>query len=1847
MEVVEVSKLLLPMDPASWDTRQVLAYARLHRVEGILEEQVVSKSLRETWDSLVLRDLQNFYAATAAVLQPVSPHDVLEAPPAELLVRRTNPDCAALFREHPERLQAVVEAGLAQMDHDALCACYAAGQLPPLEWWLLMTMDEAARAGLVHQGAPRVCGRALTRHGAIVTCSECAVDRTCVFCAECFQHSPCRNHKHSVRYGSGGGICDCGDPLAWNPASFCSRHRGFQEGDDPAAALQPAQKRWLEVVTRGLLLYQATLLQFVALHANDAALTADRDAALRWFDRALRRTMALSLHLANVGEGSRRLMCLALMEKTPLPRPIAGQVGGSGAAQSVRVSCVEEFFIANIFTLGWRGFIIWESSLVCLMAMCVSDPVLRIPIAELLLKYGERLSVMERQHVEELVVQVLSVKDVVDCLLWRTPHPPWECVIGNETILHRTLSALLYVCSHVHRSPELLPGATEVVYQACHWLELVLGASENAKVLVASRQLFRAWCKALCLIGLSSKVARETRDTGSADYNIDKDHAMKMEMGLRCTFNLLRHMVFGVGAALLSGEAPFPAPQPQPSFPLAWEPSPDAALSHRYHRQVLDALALPPASPLLLAASGAGAEAEGPCRAYMRELFMESLRLINAALAEKRGAFTPATYVLTGRDAEHMLPRYDLLDGKSPNPTSFVIPHLRFFAVLVQVWTGLLQQQEQLRRRQDACLAGGACPSAGEPFSALVSEVFAASQSRADYWIDECLMPFVLVGQVERGLWPRDECDVTLRTRYYLSDSAPDITTDMYLLHLLMLLTPSEALATQMLQRHAVTRADEPAWSWYPQFLRLILTLCLTEWGAVIRDEADLRRALQREVVHCVVLFRNVSFHAVEGAARRFKRMLPGLNPVTLLPSILGEVAVPEQRGQMQFFVLKDAATWRANVSLYHPLVRDNALPELQELYERLVRRENMARAREGKEGPTASSAAAAPRAVFPLPSLPWLKATRQAQSGDANAASEAVLRRQLCLLLQTPAVLSVAIATVHMYLAPEQREKGRARGAALSERQLLHAMSLLHIAMQACRVISSGDGGAPSSLCAQGSTPAVDWDAVKMFQQQFMPPSGYARDALRQLLPVKGILDAATLKEKLEMEVAPHGARGLASEEPPNGRTTISALRQIYAKFNESGRDVYGIAAMAAHILQGVGEFSPLFSAEEAAAEQQARAEQDEQRRLRLKERQAMLLRRVKSSDARSSASIVAALDQGAPSGAAAATATGAAASSGGTVADFLREARAVASSSSAASSTSVMATVLLRLAQAECCMCRSLSTEPLMLLASTFTADTLYRLRFDASERDAPMALKLNGQIHLCGHAAHKSCVARVLRRIQLFTGGNSTVVFPSTFGVKSFNCPLCFMVCTALCPMPTLAASAAGRASSASPSSLFEDVRGDTLKTTKEASTLHRLLARAAVGEPLSSSSGGSALASPSRLQQLDPGAWALAETLRTARNQMCVALEWVKAGGEVQYNELLTLLSLLVSIDAKLLAANAAKLTSEFQRKGDALCLLLMQLLYCPTTAAASLAQYTKLLLVSSAHDVFVCPPAGEEGAEAYNKLLIAVWRELGCLTLLKLFILDLSPAEVVQCDGDKVTLTTLKPDALATLEGRRRAVLTMLRYLLQLPFATEQEGELCTALSALVQQVLADGVSEPQTAWLGGMPTPQLVQCTPLPVTYDGPPLWRQFITCRVFHLTPTFVDLILSMSSTQPCSVCGDSEAQRVWCSLCGRSLCLGPSLTPPELYDHARDCGNGVGIYLHPESNVFLVLLTVEERLLHHRGLYADEYGQAGVNDFHGRNVPLDDAAVKAWLSLWIRSRWGVQSTVVKKLSLGELKKL
>ncbi|PRP81502.1 E3 ubiquitin-protein ligase UBR3-like [Planoprotostelium fungivorum] len=81
-----------------------------------------------------------------------------------------------------------------------------------------------------------VCGVSWKRDALIVTCKTCGLDPTCAICMPCFQNGNHEGHDYNI-HSSSGGMCDCGDPQAWQTSGFCSKHSGVREEVDPMELL--------------------------------------------------------------------------------------------------------------------------------------------------------------------------------------------------------------------------------------------------------------------------------------------------------------------------------------------------------------------------------------------------------------------------------------------------------------------------------------------------------------------------------------------------------------------------------------------------------------------------------------------------------------------------------------------------------------------------------------------------------------------------------------------------------------------------------------------------------------------------------------------------------------------------------------------------------------------------------------------------------------------------------------------------------------------------------------------------------------------------------------------------------------------------------------------------------------------------------------------------------------------------------------------------------------------------------------------------------------------------------------------------------------------------------------------------------------------------------------------------------------------------------------------------------------------------------------------------------------------------------------------------------------------------
>eukprot|EP01022_Parablepharisma_sp_SALTPOND_P012186 TRINITY_DN155_c0_g1_i1.p1 TRINITY_DN155_c0_g1~~TRINITY_DN155_c0_g1_i1.p1 ORF type:complete len:1503 (+),score=195.61 TRINITY_DN155_c0_g1_i1:3205-7713(+) len=71
----------------------------------------------------------------------------------------------------------------------------------------------------------KICGKMISM---VWFCEQCCLDGTSCYCTECFDKKLHEGHKYSYVVG-GGGLCDCGDKTAIDPAGFCKTHVGCQD----------------------------------------------------------------------------------------------------------------------------------------------------------------------------------------------------------------------------------------------------------------------------------------------------------------------------------------------------------------------------------------------------------------------------------------------------------------------------------------------------------------------------------------------------------------------------------------------------------------------------------------------------------------------------------------------------------------------------------------------------------------------------------------------------------------------------------------------------------------------------------------------------------------------------------------------------------------------------------------------------------------------------------------------------------------------------------------------------------------------------------------------------------------------------------------------------------------------------------------------------------------------------------------------------------------------------------------------------------------------------------------------------------------------------------------------------------------------------------------------------------------------------------------------------------------------------------------------------------------------------------------------------------------------------------
>lgn len=90
----------------------------------------------------------------------------------------------------------------------------------------------------------KTCARPLGKDDVVYRCIDCGLDETCVICEDCFNREEHRGHDVDVYTSAGnGGLCDCGDPEAFNHKLDCKCQEDIEDDSniDSASIYQTIQ----------------------------------------------------------------------------------------------------------------------------------------------------------------------------------------------------------------------------------------------------------------------------------------------------------------------------------------------------------------------------------------------------------------------------------------------------------------------------------------------------------------------------------------------------------------------------------------------------------------------------------------------------------------------------------------------------------------------------------------------------------------------------------------------------------------------------------------------------------------------------------------------------------------------------------------------------------------------------------------------------------------------------------------------------------------------------------------------------------------------------------------------------------------------------------------------------------------------------------------------------------------------------------------------------------------------------------------------------------------------------------------------------------------------------------------------------------------------------------------------------------------------------------------------------------------------------------------------------------------------------------------------------------------------
>ncbi|CCW65290.1 unnamed protein product [Phytomonas sp. EM1] len=1159
--------------------------------------------------------------------------------------------------------------------------------------------------------------------------------------------------------------------------------------------------------------------------------------------------------------------------------------------------------------------------------------------------------------------------------------------------------------------------------------------------------------------------------------------------------------------------------------------------------------------------------------------------------------------------------------------------------------------------------------------------------------LDSLVMPFVLISQREEGLWRRNDCNALARIQRYLElPSNYTILNDIYLIQVLATCLPPQELSIHLLQRFSYghngggnpSQKEEVDEKTSPKnedlgvgglagYLRLMITLIQDSSKAnnIDRDSTqELRRLIALQLSKDRLAHSRLVSYAGESFFGRFPDNSNSL--MKCLSQAMGEIVVSEDGPSGKIFRLKDLRTWERWVSLYHPMCRDADLPSMVSQYRRIASVEKALRSKsaceeEGeREGRTTHDAS-------PQASLPPSRLREDEQDAE--------LIPSLRALLHTDGLLLPACYVVQLYVFnlrhPDEADPGlpgeidpdEGERPHIGEHLLLHAITVLYLCVGDCAVLSralraeagvddgpdavaveeerrreEGGGCHEASPFPYGSDPlmrsdsdsdGIAWEYVEAYLARTLAatPTAFTAESIHRYVRLPELTGAPSIRVKLATPVPPHRLRRTpgvdgAGRMGRDGIPTADALHELREHLRKTPQlDEFGLLTMVESILlaTGLARFPPPRGPSPGDADPPVKSRQQQ-----VKERQEKLLRRLQNRS--SKVCVTMGLE-------------GEAAVQEGRRGDAAEASPPPILAPTPASGGYLHSKLLVESATLECCVCRLTHHEPVLLLGLCSTSGVLRHLRSAV----LPDRRQVHGHYYTCGHAIHKSCTNRIFRRLaQLWQRGHFQG--QNFLGASEFSCPICLMVCTNLSPLPVFSGSP-GREGAQDERTLFEDIQRSTVSLNEPemlsaVGDLHTSLAQAAIGASTAMD------AKPIEtyedpLQRCQNDAWILSETLRTIYYSFRITLETIKAGvHELNQKDLLTFLSLLISIPSQSLAKHYTALQTNYSRTGhDAFCLLILEVLKAPKEASSRIQKYTENFIATHpqareiARNILRTP--ARDGAEVggiadeentHNSSAqppahdpVVLWMDLGCLVLLKLMVCDEPAGAVLDArEENAFSIPPMHTRALETMADRGEAILRMWWYLTRVDLGSDR-NPIPAAAARFAAATIANADEPFSNEWA--------------PARFVNPGQWREHLLDEVLHLPIDYIDLVVRHNHIVRTEGNEDRNREQniLFCCLCGKFLCIEHRGKFVEPFCHARECVGGVGVFLILHYSSLLILDAVAGRLAEYNSIYTDKFGEVDKGLRRGVHLTRNAELCKRFLKLWIRNEWSAHSMILR----------